>query len=551
MKTRKGNWSFVKVPTYPVINKEDRLYWRNLAERILKIGIEFEMNLPDRKGTCRGKNIFCACLHISEGCWKECTKTKTCESLPYKDLCLKHITGRCKGNAEKGCTECNDFEFKCLSIDCIDFSSQCHVCKNRTISCDLCPEKYDPERDPGKIRKNLITKFKPTQSFSLAGLHGVWNITHDGSLKGDGGLEVITVGRKFQFQAFYKMIKEIIDATTSSGAYLDERCGIHMHVLNGYYEGGGTELENAMPPIILANIIQLVRRYHPALVWLTSAGNSSGHLTRWEKFRLNMLEYSPLMKDLATLRNSMGTESRNHGNSKYHFVNIQKTEFNGKGDISTLHLEFRFPDSVNCPIIITSQAAMFQAIVLKAIDFSQYGLLEFASSPEEKSFIKKAFKALCNGRGDWGSTRLSDTSDAGKYFDYYRETADDLLDVLKPAMIDAGPAYDIMKDLANTPMSLRRIEGASYEEIEEGMKKYIREVDSVIEEKVYTAVDLSLYTDCKSMEEWITLLVQDTREDDPSLDGERLARNIKNFVESAIECHEMAWNAKSGTLIRK
>jgi hypothetical protein len=551
MKSRKGAWSFVKVPLYPTITREERMYWRAMIDKIMKIGIEYEMNLPDRRGSCRGTSTFCACTHIQEGCWKECVKQDVCRENPHRDYCensdicdYSPDTDECKG--------CKKFKFVCPSTNCIDFLSKCHICESREVNCDKCPERYDPNKDPEKIRRRLTEKFEPTQNFSKAGKFGIWSVTSDGSLKGDGGLEVITVGRKFHFNTFYKMNKEVVDATDESGAYLNERCGIHMHVLNGYYEGGGSELEIPMPRIILANLIQIIRKFHPALVWLTSAlGESMEHFTRWEKFRLSMLKHSPMTRTLNQLKQEMASESKTCGNTKYHFMNIQRCGFNGQGDVTIFHVEFRFPDSVNCPLIITSQAAMFYALVMKAVDFSQFGLLEFASSPDEKRTIEKAFEAICNGRGDPSSARFSNTENAASYHEYYKATAYDLLEVLKPPMIDCGPAYDILRDLVDTPVALRKIQGAKDKDVEKDMERFVRSVDQDIEERIMAAIDLALYYDCRDIDEWITLLVQDIREEDPTIDGEDTARMIKEFIESAVERHEMVWNGKVGTLIAR
>ena len=57
----------------------------------------------------------------------------------------------------------------------------------------------------------------------------------DGSLLGKKGAEVITVGRRVDYWEFYKMAKTIIDTAVTKGAYVNERCSTHMHVLAGYY----------------------------------------------------------------------------------------------------------------------------------------------------------------------------------------------------------------------------------------------------------------------------------------------------------------------------
>ena len=55
-----------------------------------------------------------------------------------------------------------------------------------------------------------------------------------------------------------------------------------------------TELERDMPEIILANLHQLTRRYQNAMTWMFMGLNEPERMTRWEKFRVSVLEISAL-----------------------------------------------------------------------------------------------------------------------------------------------------------------------------------------------------------------------------------------------------------------
>ena len=559
MKSRRGNWSFVDVQIYNKITREERQYWRELFSKILKIGIEFEMNLPEKTGSCHGTSVLCVCSKTSGRCWMECLNIEACKSTPNCGYCGVEDCGkRAKGKIPV--RSCKDFKFQCLGLNCIDLVSKCHTCKERAISCDNCPEKYDANKDPDRIRSILIDKWRPTRNFSNYGKAGIWNVATDGSLGPGGGIEVITVGRRLNFKLFHKMVDHILTETEARGAYVNERCGLHMHVLNGYYEHGGNEMEMPIPTIVLANLLQIIRKYQPALVWMTSAGSSHNNLTRWEKFRLSLLPYSPLTDTMQGIQSGMAIESRNHGNDKYHFVNFQRSKFkvelseNGSSTdgVSIFHVEFRFPDANRNPLIIASFACMFYAMVMRAIDFSQYGILEAASSQEELATVTKSFEAICNGRGNWDSARISDTRNAKKYYDYYRETSKDLMDILKPILIDFGPAYDILEDLAERPVALRLIEGESFQEIEQSLSRYVvGDIESNVADEVMSAVDLSLYTECINVEDWINCVTEGIKVEHPSMESSEIHSSVTSFIMENIERESLAWNKRRGTVILK
>ena len=83
----RDKWTFYRHPSKPVIEAADARYWKSMLHKILKIGLEFEFNLPSKNGTCKGDNNACPCKHMADNeCWKECVRTKECEAKQVKEI---------------------------------------------------------------------------------------------------------------------------------------------------------------------------------------------------------------------------------------------------------------------------------------------------------------------------------------------------------------------------------------------------------------------------------------------------------------------------------
>ena len=232
-------------------------------------------------------------------------------------------------------------------------------------------------------------------------------------------MEVVTVGRRIDYLEFFKMCKKIIDESVKRGAYVNQSCSIHMHVLAANYsklfdqqEKLGipkkvSELEREMPEIILANFHQLCRRYQNAITWLTMGLDDPERMTRWEKFRVSVLEISPVVASMSEVKEKVRVHA---GGNKYGWVNYNFVDFGNSGDVSRLHIELRTMDGILSPSIVASVACLYYALMIKAVEISKYGLLEVG----DKAWMdqaKQAKKAILNNMKDykegdrWGSTK--------------------------------------------------------------------------------------------------------------------------------------------------
>lgn len=532
-----NKWQFYNNPTKAPLSGEEVRYWKMIAEKTLKVGIEFEFNLPDQKGTCHGDNVHCPCVHMSGDCWKGCVNTKTCASLPASAMSFYTCASKTDACKKEKCVECKDYKFKCVGITCVDFVGNCFVCDKYAKSCEKCEKKYIPEKDPKVIRDRLHGDFAPSRRYGKVSPSGVVDIKTDGSLLGDKGAEIITIGRRVDYWEFMRMTEAILRKMEASGAFINERTGSHMHVLTSYIDREVNELERPMPQIIAANFHQLVRRYQNALTWLTIALDTPKHMTRWEKFRVSVMNVSPVTRDMCRVKEDVHHGS---GGNKYGFVNYDNMVFNGDNDITCFHVEFREADSTMCPSYYAALACLHYAFVIKAIEISRYGLLKVG----DEAWMKKATamkNVILNGTGNWDSNRLGDTSKLLDNKDYFIEESMDLVRQMKSILIKIGPAYDVLKRLAKKPVALRRIEGDSWKQIESSLAVQMSETD-VIHNKINELIDLQLIIDCKDMDEWIKEVKNVFAEERLDFPED----HIRNHMETRLREGQVIWSTSLG-----
>jgi hypothetical protein len=274
--------------------------------------------------------------------------------------------------------------------------------------------------------------------------------------------------------------------------------------------GSHSELEIPMPEIILANFHQLHRRYEPALFWIMSSGEAMETLTRWSKFRQPIRQYGAMQSNMRKIQKELADNIPGGGQGtagKYASCSYYFCKFDQDGNITTFHIENRIPDGCMAPSVVAAWGMMVYAMMLKAVRLSQYGLMEMGSR-EYAEQLEEASQHLINGHNrEYGGHRVADTSGVGPYIPFYRESARELVQLLKGELNKFGPAFDILMQLADRPLSLRRAQGDSWEDIENELNPQGREEDSdnryLIEDEVAEVVDLTGIVECENQDVWI------------------------------------------------
>ena len=523
-------WVFVETTKHKALNSNEVRYWKSNLTKILKAGLEFEFNLPSQKGACKGDTAMCPCIHFKpeNTCWTKCLNIE-----------------ECKQNLGE--------EFKCFGIECSNFASPCVICSDFELDCLNCKFRYNPDKDPDKIRHILREELQPSKSYGKVNKYGVHDIVCDGSLLGKGkegkGLEVLTTGRRIDYWEFYNMCKNVINKSKVKGAYVNERCSIHTHVLASYYNNGPaspvSELEKPMPQIILANLHQLCRKYQNAITWMSMGLDEFEHLTRWEKYRVSILDVSPIINPMPVIIDIM-EERTNKARGKYGWINYMFIKFNPKGDLTRFHVEFRSMDGMMAPSPITALTCLFYALVIKAVEISRYGVLEIGP----KEWFKKSLKLkdrLLNNMSGWNEgDRLSDTSElSDEDFETLTEESLDLINQVKHILFKIGPAYEVLEKLAYKPVAILRAKGYSWEDVEKKYKVFVSQ-ENKIEKYLDQIIDTRELIGFDTEEQW-TVAIKSKLKEEKDLDNDSV---IDEIIAVKKNEGEYLWSNNLGTLLK-
>ena len=533
-------WSFFQLPDKKALNAEEVRYWKNNMNKILKAGLEFEFNLPNTKGKCKGVSSYCPCVKFRHNsCWEECIRTEDCKK-------------------EFGDT----FEEKCSGVSCVGFIMACATCDDFELDCEKCTHRYDLNTDPDNIRRQLRDSFKPSLTYGQINSSGVYRVVGDGSLLGAGdegkGAEVITTGRRVDYWEFFNMSDIIIKKAVEKGAYVNERCSIHVHLLASYYDkrqglgrkGGSistsiSELEKPLPQLILSNFHQLCRRYQNAITWMCCGLDEHERLTRWEKYRVSILDVSPVRMDMDQIIHHMEEKSQKK-RGKYGWVNYKFTRFDDDNNLTRLHVEMRALDGIMSASAVTALTCMYYALVIKAIEISRYGLLEVGSQEWMEQSVKVKDRLMNNTSGWQEGDRFSDTSKlTNQDIEFLQLEATDLNNQLKHILLKIGPAYDVLESLANKPIAIRRCEGQNWDQIESDLAVY--QPKEVKYEKVLSEhIDMRSFVKCENEKEWCVNVFSAISKDE----GTDLTAQLNNILEDNKNDGEYIWSGNLGTMLK-
>lgn len=310
---------------------------------------------------------------------------------------------------------------------------------------------------PKGVRKedllpDLEKTLQPSRDVNALGPFGVLDVASEHC-----GVEVRVLGRQPYYTALVRQYRDIF-ARLPPDIRARPTCGLHYHVLT-------VGLTEPVPEIILANVWNLTRRYAPYLRFLTSAGDQMTALCRRRNHtsHLEMVRLSPGVYTMAQIQREL-RESRivpEHQN----FLNLEHVVFNEDGSIRLLHYENRFPDADFAPTSIVAKAFLFLAMLLKAVELSQYGVIHVGKIAEWRRKCQ-LLDWLSNNDGNLAT---SDTSRiTPEVIEELRVGCRELLELLKPIFDrwEHNPSFEVLSLLAETPISLLRVSGRSWAEIE-------------------------------------------------------------------------------------
>jgi hypothetical protein len=320
---------------------------------------------------------------------------------------------------------------------------------------------------PRGVRKKeflppLVEDLCPTGDLTKLGRYGVLDVISEHC-----GVEIQVIGRQPYYPALLEQYRGILEPLLERGVRARATCGLHYHILT-------IGLSEPVPEIVLANVWNLTRRYAPNLRFLTSAGDQPEALCRRRKYasHLEMVRHTPGNRSMRDIQEILRDSYRvkEHEN----FLNLEHVAFNDAGEVRDFHLEFRFPDADLSPTSITAKTFLFLAMLLKAVEMSQYGVIHVGRIREWRR-KKELLDKLSNNEGNLAT---SDTSEVTpEVIDELRAGCHELLELLKPIFgrfarvaYESGedhPGFEVLNFLAETPVSLLRVSGRDWLEIEQ------------------------------------------------------------------------------------
>lgn len=293
----------------------------------------------------------------------------------------------------------------------------------------------------------------PSGSLELLGENGVLDVKAEHC-----GIEIRIIGRHPHFRALHQQYRAIMNLLIQQGARARPTCGLHFHVLT-------PTLAEPVPEIILANLWNLVRRYAPELKFINSGGESREALCRRRNHNshLEMVQHSPATMPMREIQQILKDSKRvpEHQN----FLNLEHLRFTKDGAVLPFHVEFRFPDADLSATSITAKTFLILALVLKAVDLSQYGVIHVGKIETWRRKID-ILNLLSNNDGSLASSDTRGVDD--DMIEELRQGCYEMLDLLAPTFerFEENPSLDVLLALAERPIALMRCAGYEWEQIE-------------------------------------------------------------------------------------
>ena len=174
--------------------------------------------------------------------------------------------------------------------------------------------------------------------------------------------------------------------------------------------------------------------------------------------------------------------------------------FDAEGNVTRFHVEFRFPDGSDSPAQVVSQMFLFRALLMKAVELSQFGVLKADSDREKWNQNKEAVAVL---QGDtqgfsFESTRV--TFDEAVAF--AKQDAKNLLTSLRSHLMNIdGASLNVLQAIVEKPVWQRRAERMTWKRIERSLMPAERVVEG-LQQDIIRLISLNQLTGIKNIANW-------------------------------------------------
>lgn len=320
--------------------------------------------------------------------------------------------------------------------------------------------------------------------------NGIDEVKTDGSLR--NGVEItLSPTRYYSFAQMYARYLDFSNKVMPYEPMIHERASWHNHVSLDNRNGVQAK-EKDVPDIILKNTIALFRKYYPAFAYMSATlPEERGAYTRFNEFcHTSGINDFRSTDSYSTIKSEF--------DDRYNALNISH---NKQG---SFWIEFRYPDCTLFPMQMATQQGLLKALIMKAIELSQFGVVNSLVSSDIKDLW-----LFRNNPDDYEE----DVFDDDNLEDYEYDNYDRISIPVRQHILDR------LKDLANDLVSFlsdklyqidERLPFLASKLAEKPVFKIFRELDtSRIEEVNYYLADIvdKLYTPSDKTTEEVEKLI--------------------------------------------
>ena len=348
----------------------------------------------------------------------------------------------------------------------------------------------------GVLREDFQPKIKafmePSGDMNKLGRLGVFKVINEHC-----GVEVLIIGRHPHWESLVEQYSQIVYPLLDLQIRMRPTCGFHFHLL----QVGASE---PIPEIVLANLWNMFRLFAPGLKFLTSGGEKRDSLCRRRQHNAHQ-EFTKLCPTRMHMRDIHETLKKSFDVPEHqNFFNLEHVHFTDTGEVSTMHMELRFPDGDLCPVSITAKTFLFLTMLLKAVEISKFGLLDVEKDPAWQQNIE-LLDQISNNDGKLAASDTASIND--EKLEQYRENGRALLRFLKSVfLIFDNPAEIVLKELVETPISLRRITGKDWQSINDELAHMVAPLHTTdaTDHELLKIIELTLLGEQKDESTWLT-----------------------------------------------
>ncbi|MCK4981963.1 MAG: hypothetical protein KAS17_03515 [Victivallaceae bacterium] len=315
--------------------------------------------------------------------------------------------------------------------------------------------------------EELNQLFKVQGAYTFVNDDGIVKIYRDGSLV--NGWELVVVGTSENYLDYHARIKSIEEKLARCEAKASTNCSMHMSLL--------LKQCKLIPGIVINNFYQIFKAYSDSLYWLCSATKKIQRndpknwivRPRISQFASANLCRTPVNHDLKHIKG---------GCAKFNAINLEKMRYDRDGkNCAEMFIEIRIPDRHFVPHATTSMVFMWQAMFLKAISVSEFGLINIDNDSYQKT--KEMLQKIQSG------TSLSNGEKS-----CLSKKALEFLNFLKPELISYEKnCIPILMELAKKPISAKYRQRKNDKQIEAELGElFVRRKETKTEQDLRKAI---------------------------------------------------------------